>query len=47
MVKKTCPKCAGRSYSCDKDGKWICPHCKRDITSVPAEEAEGIDGEKN
>ena len=40
MVKKTCPYCGKDSYSAGDDYKWICPHCKKDITDVEAVPAE-------
>jgi len=37
MFEKKCPYCQKYSYSASEKGvKWICPHCKRDISHIPA-----------
>lgn len=40
MYKKTCDKCTRPSYSSSEFGKWICPHCKRDLTHIKKLKAE-------
>lgn len=34
MNCKLCPYCHQKSYSAASYGKWVCPHCKNDITLV-------------
>ncbi|WP_366923968.1 hypothetical protein MFMK1_000905 [Metallumcola ferriviriculae] len=33
MPYKLCPHCQGKSYSASNLGRWICPYCRRDISS--------------
>ncbi|GBF33811.1 hypothetical protein DCCM_2922 [Desulfocucumis palustris] len=49
MYKKTCPNCAGDSYSASS-ARWICPYCKTDLSRqkpLPAGSAPGITTARN
>ena len=37
MMLKNCPYCKKESCSAITKGKWICPHCGKDITKVKSE----------
>jgi len=39
LYEKKCPNCFKKSYSSNKEGQWICPHCKKDITKESAKPA--------
>ena len=40
MYMKICSNCNEKSYSSNKEGKWICPICKEDITEVEAQQLD-------
>lgn len=42
MLRKTCPKCGGRSYSSGAE-LWICPYCGQDLTEVGCDEWRPVD----
>lgn len=35
---KVCPACGKISFCASREGKWICPYCGRDLTSVEVKE---------
>jgi ribosomal protein L37AE/L43A len=39
VVRKLCKYCGRVSFSLSKMGAWICPHCGKDLSSVPVQNA--------
>ena len=35
MNRKVCPECNKNSYSSMTMGRWLCPHCKSDLSNEP------------